>query len=201
MPFPEQFYKDLQGKDSKNDEHSGELGKFYINVCLVNSKLILYKIIPNHTLKQWNVSSVLPIKLLGLIPKFPRISVGKRHSLVLESENNATKKATRTKRMVDVSPHPHPNFEHHCHMESVIGVERKGLPFTCKARQIPLLVMVGIMGFISSCILGCCFRKCLKAICCCCCSCPSSGSQNPKKIENNQPPQQSPNRDVVMIKI
>ena len=42
MPFPEEFYKDLQGKDSKNDEHSGELGKFYINVCLVNSKLILY---------------------------------------------------------------------------------------------------------------------------------------------------------------
>ena len=27
-PFPKEFYKDLQSRDSKNDEHSGDIGNF-----------------------------------------------------------------------------------------------------------------------------------------------------------------------------
>ena len=41
VPFPEEFYKDLQGKESRNGEHSGELGNLYINIWLPFLKLTI----------------------------------------------------------------------------------------------------------------------------------------------------------------
>ena len=136
----------------------------------------------------------------GLVPKFPRITVGKRDIKVLDTVNSS-KETTRIKRM---SIHADPPHGHHCPIESMIGVERKGLPFSCQTRQLPLLVFVGVMGFILSCILGCCFRKCLKALCCCCfCSYADAikDSRKSNKALSNPPLQPSSNRDVVMIKI
>ena len=114
---------------------------------------------------------------------------------------NTLNETTRAKRMTIL---PDPSHGHHCPIESMIGVERRGLPFSCQTRQVPLLVFVGLLGFISSCILGCCFRKCLKALCCCCfCNYAEAikDSRKSKKAENNPSPQPSSNRDVVMIKI
>ena len=115
---------------------------------------------------------------------------------------NTLNETTRAKRMTIL---PDPSHGHHCPIESMIGVERRGLPFSCQTRQVPLLVFVGLLGFISSCILGCCFRKCLKALCCCCfCNYAAEAikdSRKSKKAENNPSPQPSSNRDVVMIKI
>ena len=119
---------------------------------------------------------------------------------------NTLNHTTRAKRMTILPDPSHGPIDHrhHCPIESMIGVERRGLPFSCQTRQVPLLVFVGLLGFISSCILGCCFRKLLKALCCCCfCNYAEAkkDSRKSKNVENIPSPQPSSNRDVVMIKI